>query len=168
MSGNSHHVRSRQPEVSKQWHCHCSRALNDVFLKWWLQVPKKGNGCTLTNRFSLFSHWVTSWIECHLFKLTSHDRVPLTFTYSSFGDSGGSRFVYGGAGQSQGAVAVRPVLAAAGLPLQPGALITASARILGHCPTTFADKRGFKGTSPEVTRRAFVSRERTHEKEDIQ
>lgn len=102
------------------------------------------------------------------FESSYHDRVPPTFAYSNFRDSGGSGSVYRGAGQSQGAVAVRPVLSAAGLPLHSGALITASARILGQRPTAFASKRGFEGTSPEVARRAFVSRERTHKKEDTQ
>lgn len=73
-----------------------------------------------------------------------------------------------GAGQPQSAVAVRPVLAAAGLPLQPGALIAASARVPGQGPSALAAVRGLDRTSPEVARRALVSRERPHQKEDAQ
>lgn len=63
---------------------------------------------------------------------------------------------------------MRPVLSAAGLPLQPGALVAASARIPGQGPATLAAVRGFDRTSPEIARRALVSRERPHQEEDVQ
>ncbi len=96
------------------------------------------------------------------------DRLLPTFTNSNFRNFSCSCRVERGARQPQGAVAVSPVLSAAGLPLQPGALIAASARIPGHAPATLAAVRGFERTSPEVTRRALVSRERPHQKKDIQ
>lgn len=90
----------------------------------------------------------------------------LTFTHSYFWNGCGSRGVEGSAGQPQRAVAVRPVLPAAWLPLQPGALIAASARIPGQAPAALAVVRGFEGTCPEVTRRALVSPQAPHQKED--
>lgn len=90
-----------------------------------------------------------------------------TFTYSSFWDLCCSCFVNRGAGQPQGAVAVRPVLSAAGFPLQPGTLVAASAGIPGQCPASLAAVRGFAGTSAEITRRALVSRERAHQNKDM-
>lgn len=63
---------------------------------------------------------------------------------------------------------MRPVPSAAGLPLQPGALIAASARIPGEGPATFAAVRRFAMTSPEITRCALLSRERPHQKYDIE
>lgn len=61
---------------------------------------------------------------------------------------------------------MRPVLAAAWLPLQPGALITASARIPGQGPAALAVERSFEGTCPEATRRALVSPQAPQQKED--
>lgn len=99
---------------------------------------------------------------------TAFQRNPssLTFTHSYFWNRSRSRGVEGGAGQPQSAVAVRPVLTAAWLPLQPSALITASARIPGQGAAALAVVRGFEGTCPEVTRRALVSPQAPHQKED--
>ncbi|TNN87211.1 hypothetical protein EYF80_002413 [Liparis tanakae] len=72
-----------------------------------------------------------------------------------------------GAGQPQGAVAVRPVLSAAGFPLQPGTLVAASAGIPGQCPASLAAVRRVAGTSAEITWRALVSRERAHQDKDM-
>lgn len=90
----------------------------------------------------------------------------LTFTHSYFWNLCRSRGVEGGAGQPQSAVAVRPVLPAAWFPLQPGALVAASARIPGQGPAALAVVRGLEGTRPEVTRRALVSPQAPHHKED--
>lgn len=90
----------------------------------------------------------------------------LTFTHSYFWNLCRSRGVEGGAGQPQSAVAVRPVLTAAWLPLQPGALVAASARIPGQGTAALAVVRGLEGTRPEVTRRALVSPQAPHHKED--
>lgn len=63
---------------------------------------------------------------------------------------------------------MRPVLSAAGLPLQAGALVAASARILHRSPTTFAAVSGFQRTSPQMTRRALMSGESADQKQDVQ
>lgn len=96
----------------------------------------------------------------------SHKSLSLTFTHSYFWNFYRSRGVEGSAGQPQSAVAVRPVLSAAWLQHQPGALVTASARIPGQGPATLAVVRGFDGTCPEVTRRALVSPEPPHQNDD--
>lgn len=90
----------------------------------------------------------------------------LTFTHSYFWNRRLSRGVEGSAGQPQSAVAVRPVPTAAWLPLQPSALVTASARIPGQAPAALAVLGGFEGTCPEVTRRALESPQAPHQKED--
>lgn len=95
-------------------------------------------------------------------------KIPPTFTHSNFGDRDSSCRVKRGARQPQCAVAVRPVLPAAGLPLQPRALLAASARVPGQRPATLAAVlRLVHETRTEVTRRALVSRERTHQKQDV-
>lgn len=94
--------------------------------------------------------------------------ASLTFAHPYFWNHCRSRGVEGSAGQPQSAVAVRPVPTAAWLPLQPSALIAASARIPGQGPATLAVLGGFEGTCPEATRRTLESPQAPHQKEDAE
>lgn len=80
--------------------------------------------------------------------------VRENFTNSNLGDARWSGPVDDGAAEPQPAVAHAPVLSPAGLPLQPRAQVTASARVPGErAPTVTASGR----TNAQVTRRALVS-----------
>lgn len=115
----------------------------------------------------LAARWPQHSMQFEKEKEKRKKRLP-TFTHSNFGDRDSSCRVKGGARQPQCAVAVRPVLPAAGLPLQPRALLAASARVPGQGPATLAAvRRLVRGTRTEVTRRALVSRERPHQKKDV-
>lgn len=106
--------------------------------------------------------------QCSLEKKEHEKKRLPTFAHSNFGDLDSSCRVKRGARQPQCAVAVRPVLPAAGLPLQPRALLAASARVPGQRPATLAAVlRLAHETRTEVTRRALVSRERPHQKKDV-
>lgn len=137
----------------------CSRGASE----WSFQEEKRRS----ERDFSAFTPGSQGRSSTH-FLICFFKKIPalLTFTHSYFWNLCRSRGVEGGAGQPQSAVAVRPVLTAAWLPLQPGALVAASARIPGQGPAALAVVRGLEGTRPEVTRRALVSPQAPHHKED--
>lgn len=131
----------------------CSRLLE------WESVANMRTPTALLAAFSL---------QCSLGKKEYEKKRLPTFTHSNFGDRDSSCRVKRSARQPQCAVAVRPVLPAAGLPLQPRALLAASARVPGQRPATLAAvRRLVHETRPEVTRRALVRRERPHQKKDV-
>lgn len=88
---------------------------------------------------------------------TSSLQLKPTFAHSDLRDGGLSRGVDRGAAQPQGAVSVRPVLATAGLPLQPGALVAAAAGVPRQAAASVAASRS-PGTGPQMARCAARSR----------
>lgn len=92
----------------------------------------------------------------------------LTFTHPGLWDGGRSCAVDRRAAQPQSAVSVRPVLSAAALPLQPGAVGAAAARIPGQRPTPSAALRRGGGTSPGVTRLARTTQGSPRQHQDTE